>query len=67
MIPIESVLLELEDSLEVEGYTKGTPLFDRKMRERKVERCRELKRLGTCGECPVHEECNIRLQYLRDL
>lgn len=65
--PQELAFDELSDALEMEGYVRGTPLFDRTMKERRVEKCRELKRFATCGECPIAEECDIRLQYLRTL
>lgn len=63
----EAIVEELEASLEFEGYTKGTAVFDRKLRERKVERCRELKRMAVCSECPVYDECDLLKQHLRDL
>jgi hypothetical protein len=63
----EAVVEELENSLEFEGFIKGTEVFNRKMRERKVERCRELKRMAVCSECPVYDECDLLKQHLRDL
>lgn len=70
MIPDRSsdpIVSQLEDTLEYEGYQRGTETFDRKMRERKVEKCRELKRMAVCSECPVYDECNLLKQHLRDL
>lgn len=54
-------------ALEGEGFVRGTPKFDVMLRTRRVEKCRELKRLAACSECPIHDECEIRLQHLRDL
>jgi hypothetical protein len=63
----ELIVAALEDSLEFEGYTKGTLIFEKKMRERKVEKCRELKRMAVCSECPVYDECDLIKSHLRDL
>lgn len=63
----DRILEELEFALEGEGYVRGTPMFEKMLRERKVEKCREMKRLAVCSECPIYEECPIRLQHLRDL
>jgi hypothetical protein len=63
----ELIVAELENSLEYEGYTRGTPIFAKKMRERKVEKCRELKRTAVCSECPVYDECDLIKSHLRDL
>lgn len=67
MLQQERILEELEFALEGEGYVRGTPKFDKALRERKVEKCREMQHLAECSECPIHEECHIRLAHLRDL
>ena len=64
---LEPILAEMESSLEFEGYQRGTEVFAKKLRERKVEKCRELKRMAVCSECPVYDECNLLKQHLRDL
>lgn len=58
------LVAELESALEFEGYTKGSDVFDQKLRERKVEKCREMKRMAVCSECPVYDECDLLKQYL---
>lgn len=63
----DPIVAELESSLEYEGYTRGTAIFEKKMRERKVEKCRELKRMAVCSECPVYDECDLIKSHLRDL
>lgn len=63
----DPIIAELERSLEYEGYQPGTEIFEKKMRERKVEKCRELKRMAVCSECPVYDECSLLKQHLRDL
>ena len=63
----DPIIAALESSLEYEGYTPGTEIFEKKMRERKVEKCRELKRMAVCSECPVYDECTLIKQHLRDL
>lgn len=65
--PTPLIVAEIESSLEFEGYTRGTETFERKLRERKVEKCREMKRLSVCYECPVYDECTLLKSHLRDL
>lgn len=67
MTPQGAIIEEIEQALEFEGFTKGTVPFERKLRERKVEKCRELKRMAVCNECPVYDDCRILKEYLRNL
>lgn len=60
------LLEELEYLVECEGFALGTPAFDKRLREAKVERCRELKRFGSCSECPIYEDCALRRAVLKD-
>ncbi len=60
------LLEELEYTVECEGFVLGTPAFDKRLREMKVERCREMKRFAVCSECPVYDECGIRRAALKD-
>jgi len=63
---MNSVVEELSQALELEGYARGTPEFKQLLRERKVERCRELKRFRVCSECPAFDNCTLLREYLRN-
>ena len=63
----DPIIAAMESSLEFEGYTPGSAVWEKKLRERKVEKCRELKRMAVCSECPVYDECTLIKQHLRDL
>lgn len=67
LTPQGAIIAEIEQALEFEGYTKGSATFENKLRERKVEKCRELKRMAVCAECPVYDECRLLKDYLRNL
>jgi len=60
------VVAELEQLLELEGYAKGTDQFKQLLRERKVDKCREVKRFRVCSECPAFDNCTLLREYLRN-
>ena len=60
------VLQELTDLVVSEGLKEGTPEYDRRLRQVKVEKCREMRGHFTCSECEVYDFCDIAKQVLRD-
>lgn len=60
------VVEELELALELEGYARGTSQFKQLLRERKVDKCREIKRFRVCSECPAFDHCSLLREYLRN-
>ena len=59
-------LLQLGYRVEAEGLKEGTPAYDRRLRQVKVEKCREMRGHFTCSECEVFDFCDIAKQVLRD-
>lgn len=60
------VLEELRETLEFEGYVPGTEEFEVRLRERQVWRCRELKGMAGCSNCPAFDWCEIVRAHYRD-
>jgi len=61
MNPSDQIGLALEN----EGYTKGTPKFERLMRARRVEACRAAHGCA-CSQCPAYDECELAKAHLSD-
>jgi len=57
------IIEELKSTLELEGYAQGTTQFARLLCERKIDRCRELKRFQSCGSCPANDICTLLREY----
>lgn len=60
-------LQALEDDLEDLGYKPGTPEYDRALRARKVEHCRDTRGVGSCSVCEAFEHCGLIKEHLMDL
>ena len=60
------IVMELAQLAADEGFKEETPEFDRRLRQLKVEKCREMKGQSTCSECPVFEFCDLAKHVLRD-
>jgi len=60
------VIAELESILELEGYARGTTQWNQLLRERKVDKCREIKRFRVCSECPAFDNCTLLREWLRN-
>ena len=61
-----SVLGQIISSTKQEGYTPGTPEFERRLRQLKVSKCREMRGHTTCQECPANDVCELYIQVKRD-
>lgn len=57
----------LGNELEDLGYKPGTPEYDRALRARKVEHCKEMRGVGSCSDCIAFEHCGLLKAHLMDL
>lgn len=64
--PRTTVLDLLRQEVKQEGYTDGTPEHDRRLRQMQVIRCREMRGMLNCIDCPVYDYCEIVKQVMRD-
>jgi hypothetical protein len=62
----KTVVDQLKQLAELEGYKDGTPIFERRVRQLQVIKCRELKGVSTCHECKFFEFCELAKQVLRE-
>jgi hypothetical protein len=62
----DGLLVQLGRNVEAEGLKKGTEDYDRRLRQVKVEKCREMKGQHTCSECPTFDFCDLAKQVLRE-
>ena len=62
----KTVVGQLRKLAEMEGYKDGTPIFDRRVRQLQVIKCRELKGVSTCRECKVFEFCDLAKRVMRE-
>ena len=60
------ILVQLGYRTEAEGLKKDTPEYDRRLRQLKVEKCREMRGQFTCSECEVFDFCELAKQVLRE-
>ncbi len=62
----EGILEQLGYRVESEGLKRDTPEFERRLRQVKVEKCREMRVQHTCSDCPVFDFCDLAKQVLRE-
>jgi len=64
---VSKVLEALRRELEAAGLKPDTPAFDREFRSRKVQLCKEAKRVASCWDCVYFDHCELIKAHLRDL
>jgi hypothetical protein len=64
---VSRIIEELETFVELQGFVKGTPEFEREMTREKVNRCMQMQDVASCTECPRFVDCRIRLAHWRDV
>lgn len=58
-------LTDIKEQLELEGYVPGSPIYDFKLHERRVDLCKDLHRVGSCTECSYFDNCDLVKEFLR--
>jgi hypothetical protein len=61
------VLRQLEALAIAEGLKPGTPAYEFRMLQLRVQTCREMRRLSSCQSCVVYDECEYVKGYFRIL
>src|SRR4051812_10945116 len=57
----------IEREVEVSGVARGTELFDIRVREKKVQACRDRRGLTKCSqECDFYEHCTLVKEHATD-
>jgi len=64
---VSRVLDNLRVELEAAGLKPGSPPFEKEFRSRKVQLCKEAKRIGSCWDCDYFDHCELVKAHLRDL
>lgn len=60
-------LKALRAELVAAGLKPDTPAFDREYRSRKVQLCKESRRVSSCWDCAYFDHCDLIKAHLRDL
>ena len=50
----------------MEGYAEGSPVFERRVRQLQVTKCRELRGFSTCSECNAFDYCELAKRVMRE-
>lgn len=61
------VLDNLHVELAAAGLKPGTEPFERELRSRKVQLCKEARRVSSCWDCDYFDHCELIKAHLRDL
>jgi len=64
---VSRVLDSLRVELEAAGLKPGTEPFEREFRSRKVQLCKETRRVTSCWDCDYFDHCELIKAHLRDL
>jgi len=68
---VSRVLDSLRVELEAAGLKPGTEPFEREFRSRKVQLCKETRRVtrrvASCWDCDYFDHCELIKAHLRDL
>lgn len=62
----KTVMGQLKQLAELEGFSDGTPEHDRRMRQLQVIKCREIKAVSICHECQAFDYCELAKRVLRE-
>lgn len=56
-------------SIEVDslGLKKGSPEYEKEVRARKVDKCKEMRNVNSCYQCTHYEYCSLVKEYLMDI
>ena len=60
---MRDVLTKLREQAEDEGYEPGTPRYEYRYLELRVERCREMQDVTLCTDCKAFDACQISKDY----
>lgn len=60
-------LKALHAELEASGLKPGTELFEKELRSRKVQMCKEAKAVSSCWDCDYFDHCDLIKSHLRDM
>lgn len=61
------VLRVLESQLEDSGLKPGSKPYERELRARKVEMCKQFQGVSSCWDCKAFDGCELVKQHLRDI
>lgn len=53
-------------SVKMEGYPLGSPEFEKRKCQLQVAKCREMRGLTSCIECPAADFCELYIRVKRD-
>lgn len=48
-----------------EGYSAGSPEFERRFDQMRVQKCREMRGFPVCTDCPVFDFCELVKKVMR--
>lgn len=64
---MSATLEELEEEVELEGLSPGTPEFERALLTKRVLRCQDMQGVSDCQNCRAFHDCDWGHRYLIQL
>lgn len=61
-----TILGEIRSTAKLEGYTAGSPEFEKRKSQLQVAKCREMRGFTSCVECPAADYCELYIRVKRD-
>lgn len=61
-----SIIGRLKKLAALEGYKEGTPQSERRIRQLRVIKCREIRGVPFCTECNHYDSCELIKQVMRE-
>ena len=62
----KTIIGQLKQLAVLEGFEEDTEPFEKRMRQLKVVRCREMRAVSTCQECKAFDYCELSKQVMRE-
>jgi hypothetical protein len=62
----EDLTMEMREIAVTEGYEEGSDAIERRIRQLKVSRCREIKGIGSCHDCLYFDYCDLVKIVMRE-
>ena len=62
---VSNLIDRLKGKVVQEGHDEGSPAFQKRLLQVRVEKCQELHGVMLCTQCPYSDNCELSKEFLR--
>lgn len=60
-----SIIGQLRAGAQTEGHAPGTPEYERRLDQMRVQKCREMRGHPVCSDCDAYDFCELVKRVMR--